>query len=301
MAFQIRRAHRILPSPQDFIALHTFNRANRTKVPGTLSLVLALVALISSSCSSLEVMNIEPNKESKEDTLTYCLLVPKLQLTIKEAIVYDKKLDPPIDPVKDPLANAGRSITSVTASLIQVPSNTHYYAAHMKSGWFTSDAHRIDYDVHGCLNSYNFQTNDQAGTVVSTVASIALAAAATMFREPDEATVKVTVPEPSLTTYLIHQKSRQLLTQAEKFIAKPNKTPAETKLIEDVLEKAAKLRDLLNPVPTRISRIEYQDLYFAPKGTEADAYIVELVKGNIKGTMLDEDSSVVGVVRRLNQ
>ena len=37
MAFQIRRAHRFLPPPQDLIALRTSNRLNRGKPPGTLS------------------------------------------------------------------------------------------------------------------------------------------------------------------------------------------------------------------------------------------------------------------------
>jgi hypothetical protein len=39
MAFQIRRAHRFFSSPQDLIALRTSNRANREKVPGTLSFI----------------------------------------------------------------------------------------------------------------------------------------------------------------------------------------------------------------------------------------------------------------------
>lgn len=39
MAFQIRRAHRLLPSPQDLIALRTSNRTKRKKGPGTLFFV----------------------------------------------------------------------------------------------------------------------------------------------------------------------------------------------------------------------------------------------------------------------
>jgi len=38
MAFQIRRAHRFLPPPQDQITLTTSTGTNREKVPGTFSL-----------------------------------------------------------------------------------------------------------------------------------------------------------------------------------------------------------------------------------------------------------------------
>ncbi len=43
MAFQIRRAHRFLPPPQDLIALRTFNHKSKNIVPDTLFFILRSV------------------------------------------------------------------------------------------------------------------------------------------------------------------------------------------------------------------------------------------------------------------
>ena len=231
-----------------------------------------VVIVLTSACAELQVKKIEPGKE--EGTLTYCLLVPKLQVTTKQALVYDK-----LDLPKPPYARAAREVSEQTITLVQVPSYEHYYSAKVKSGWFTADSYSITYDPNGCLNSYTFTTVDQTGTVITTVASIALAAAVVAAAEATE----VTYPEPSADTYLIDRSSRKVLNIAEQQIEELLKkgssiTDQERDKLNNLLEKAAKLRDLLNPKPTQIVKVEFVDLRFIPASEVADKYVVRLMK-----------------------
>jgi hypothetical protein len=269
--------------------------------------IAIVVVVMASGCADLQVKKIGPGKE--DGGLAYCLAVPKLQVTTKEALIYDK-----IDLNRPPYSLAARSIKDVTVNLVQVPSYEHYYSAKMKSGWFTTDSYSIGYDANGCLNTYTFSTVDQAGTAITTLGSIAVAAV------PLFATAgpQVTYPEPSMETYLLERSSRKLLEEAEKKIKeltdkKEKLSQKEREQLKDLLDNAAKLQALLNPTPTRVVKIEYFDLWFQPKESfalSADEYVVqEVIKaegqsGNCNGIIPcthgnQVSSFIVGIARRL--
>src|SRR5713101_8461729 len=97
---------------------------------------VVVVVMLMSGCSQLTVTKIKPGEE--DGGLAYCLLVPKLQVLTKQALVYDKA-----DYDKPPYSRAARPVTEQTVALVQVPSYDHYYTVKVKSGWFTSDSYSI--------------------------------------------------------------------------------------------------------------------------------------------------------------
>lgn len=257
-------------------------------------------------CSELQVKKIKPGED--DGGLAYCLAVPKLQVTTKEALIYEQgeRLSGP------PYASAARSIKEVTVTLVHVPSYEHYYSAKLKSGWFSSDSYTIGYDTNGCLSTYNFTTVEQTGTVFTTLASIAVAAAAIAAGEEP----RVTYPEPARATYENEWESAQVLKKADEkinsLLSKPLPlTDQEQQQLSSLLESAAKLRTLLNPTPIRVIETDYVDLHFLPDGLTADEYVVrEVLKAekeqptNCKGFIPCKDgnpvtSFIVGTARRL--
>jgi hypothetical protein len=280
------------------------------------------VTFLATACAELQVKKIKPGEE--DGGLAYCLAVPKLQVTTKEALVYDKKIDtPPNATVNDkkidkpPYSKAARSIRDITVSLVQVPSYKNYYSAKINSGLFTTDSYTMTYDSNGCLNAYTWTTVDQAGTAITTLGSIAVSAAALFASASDEP--QVTYPEPLEETYLLDRSSRELLDKAGKAIKKlldkgNDRTEADETMLKDLLDKATKLKVLLNPTPTRVINIEYADLRFLPDDKNdlgADNYVIdEVVKAEKQGGKYcagiipcengrQVSSFIVGVARRL--
>jgi hypothetical protein len=271
--------------------------------------IALVVALLTTACAELQVKKIKPGEE--DGGLAYCLAVPKLQVTTKEALVYDKKIDTP------PYTTAARSIKDITVSLVQVPSYKHYYSAKINSGLFTTDAYTMGYDANGCLNSYSWTTVDQAGTAITTLGSIAVSAA-TLFASASEEP-QVTYPEPLEETYLLDRSSRELLDKAgeeiKQLLAKGNKrTDDDEKKLSELIDKANKLKVLLNPTPNRVINIEYADLRFLPEDKNdlsADNYVIdEVIKAEKQGGKYcagiipcEKDrqvsSFIVGIARRL--
>lgn len=272
--------------------------------------IIALAVVLSmTACAELQVTKIKPGQG--DGGLAYCLVVPKLQVTTKEAVVYDQG-DRLLSP---PYAEAARSIQERTVALVQVPSYEHYYSAKLKSGWFTADSYTIGYDTNGCLSTYNFTTVDQTATVITTLGSIALAAAPLAAGKEKVKPPQVTYAEPSEATYLTEWESAQVLKKAEaqiESLSSPGRklTQTEEKQLSDLIDNAAKLRTLLNPTPTHVIKTEYVNLRFLPDDClDADKYVVQQITeaekaGNCNGFIPCENgkpvgSFIVGIALRL--
>jgi hypothetical protein len=243
-----------------------------------------LSGFATAGCTTLEVTKIKPGEEN--GGLTYCLLVPKAQIVTKEAVVYDK-----VDAKVPPFSKAARSIKTATVNLVQVPSDDHYYSVKVHSGPFSADTYGVTYDNNGCLSSYTFAAADQTGQAVSSLAGTVLAVAALAAAEKPQ----VTYPEPDQTTYLLDKTSRIELEKAEKRIKEladqgANISDKDRDLLNALLDRAAKLRDVLYPVPTHVISNEFQDLIWVPN-TVADS---ETTDDWVIGEVLDAEKTQNG-------
>lgn len=273
-----------------------------------MAIIALAVVLSTTACAKLQVAKIKPGQG--DGGLAYCLVVPKLQVTTKEAVVYDQGDCLP----NPPYSKAARSIQERTVALVQVPSYEHYYSAKLKSGWFTADSYTIGYDTNGCLSTYNFTTVDQTATVITTLGSIALAAAPLAAGKEKVKPPQVTYAEPSEATCLTEWESAQVLKRAENkinsLLSRGDLSDPEQKQLSDLIDNAAKLRTLLNPTPTHVIKTEYVNLRFLPDDCrDADKYVVQQIieaekAGNCKGFIPCEngkpvESFIVGIALRL--
>jgi hypothetical protein len=248
-------------------------------------LIIALTAILSvTACATrLEVKKIQPGEE--KGGLAYCLLVPKVQVITKEAVVYDTK-----DCDKYPPTASPRRIQEQTVSLVQVPSYQYYYEAKVHSGWFTTDSYQITYDSNGGLSTYNFTTAEQTGSAITALAGITLALAPIVAGEEPQ----ISVPLPSESDYLAQCTSGELLKKAEDKIKelknkiklkkggakkKAKNNTDELTQLQNLNDAVSKLKALLNPTPSQIIKTEYFNLRFMPEGSDnADQYIIHEIQ-----------------------